>query len=84
MARNDLRSCLINEEKEGRFHCWSQESHIVPPSVMLGGHGGGVVSGVLAVVELPDGRIIKAYPEHIRFTDTPLDADIDQQEKPIK
>lgn len=49
------------------FHCWSQESAIYAPSVIRGGHNGGVVSGMVAIVELEDGHIIKVEPEHVRF-----------------
>lgn len=49
------------------FHCWSHESNVIPPSVLRSGHQGGVVAGVLAIVETEDGRIMKIGPEHIRF-----------------
>lgn len=66
----NLRSCKV--EGEGGtflFHCWSQVSEIVPPSVMVGGHSGGVVSDTFGIVEDGDGRVHRVRPEKIRFTD---------------
>jgi hypothetical protein len=57
------------EEKKALFHMLSHESHIVPPSMMVGGHSGGVVSGTLAIVEFEDGSIRKCDLEDIRFCD---------------
>ena len=53
------------------FHRWADKAEIVPPSVLKGGHGGGVVRGVLAIVEYEDGTIGEALPENIRFLDRP-------------
>lgn len=43
---------------------------MIPPSITLGGHNGGVVSGVIGIVELEDGQIVRVTdPTAIRFTD---------------
>ena len=55
--------------KKAIFHCWSQESQIVSPSILKGGHNGGTVSGVLAIVEYENGQVDKVQPERIRFAD---------------
>lgn len=52
------------------FHCWVHKSEVVPPSPMMGGHSGGVVSGVLGLVEYEDGTINQIYPSRIKFLDT--------------
>ena len=74
-----LRPCYVpncrkvrNPEK-GLFHCWSHESEVIPPSPLMGGHNGGVVAGVVGIVELEDGSIIKVYPTDIRFCDNEFD-----------
>lgn len=71
MVRGDmvLRSCWYRGTKPALFHCWVAVSEIVAPSPMLGGHGGGVVSGVVALLELEDGSVVKAAPEEIAFAD---------------
>lgn len=51
------------------FHCWEQRSEVIPPSPMVGGHSGGVVSLNLGIIEREDGTIHEAYPEEIRFID---------------
>lgn len=62
------RPCYV-DGKKAMFHCWSQESHVVAPSPLVGGHSGGTVSGVMGIVEFEDGRITKVYPSGIRFAD---------------
>ena len=64
-----LIPCLCGKEDpvKALFHCWSHESEIVAPSVCVGGHGGGVVAGTVAIVELENGQIEKRFPEQIRF-----------------
>lgn len=64
------RTCEV-EGKDGLFlfHCWSQVSEIVPPSLMIGGHSGGVFSNTYGIVEDEDGQVHRVQPEKIRFTD---------------
>lgn len=62
------RSCYVGE-KRAMFNCWSQENQIVEPSICVGGHGGGVIAGVLGIVEFEDGSVAKVYPEKIQFAD---------------
>ena len=50
MNTNKLRPCKVGEELY-LFHGFTQISQIVPPSLMRGGHGGGVVAGAYAVLE---------------------------------
>lgn len=49
------------------FHCWSQESEVVAPSVRRGGHQGGVVSGMVAIIEKEDGRVWRVRPDKLKF-----------------
>ena len=60
------RPCWV-KEKRAMFHCWSEVSQIVPPSPMMGGYPGGVISNTYGVVEFEDGRVKRVEPESIRF-----------------
>lgn len=63
-----LRSCEVNGKK-AYFHRWVEKREIVSPSMMIGGHGGGVISTVLAIIEFEDGHIEECYPHGIVFKD---------------
>lgn len=62
----EMRPCFVGDKK-ALFHRWSEQAEIVPPSILKGGHGGGVVRGTLAVVEYEDGTVGLANLEKIRF-----------------
>lgn len=70
---NKLRECIVNNNKyvnqKAIFHRWIDVSEIFQPSMMLGGHGGGVVRNTFALLELPDGLVIECYPTDIKFID---------------
>lgn len=65
---SQYRPCVVNEKK-ALFHRWEQRSEIVPPSPMVGGHNGGVIMGLVGIVEFEDGTIGRREPGSIRFTD---------------
>lgn len=71
-----LRPCIY-EDEEMLFHCWFQVSEIVAPSIMNGGHNGGVISGILGLVEDRKGYIRRVYPEKIQFLDNNIFLDYD-------
>lgn len=66
-----LRPCYIIGEKgsktEALFHCWSFHSDIYSPSLLVGGHHGGVVARTAAIVELENGSITLIHPQSIKF-----------------
>ena len=66
--KSELRPCIVNGQK-ALFHCWEQYSQIVPPSPMRGGHGGGVTAQVVGIIEIEDGKVLRAFPSEIQFTD---------------
>lgn len=68
--RQKLRRCLINGNEDAYFHCWEQMSEVIMPSPLKGGHPGGVVSGVMAIVETEDGIVHRVRPEDLAFTET--------------
>lgn len=61
------RSCMV-EGRPGNFHLWEQFSTVVPPSPMVGGAPGGVISNVYGIVEFSDG-VKRVDPINIEFTD---------------
>lgn len=73
VQRNDNRRpciCLTSDGfKKCLFHCWSNESYIVGPSLMVGGHNGGTVSNTVGILEFEDGSIKKVNPNDFRFDD---------------
>lgn len=66
-VESKLRLCKVGD-KLGYFHAWEQCSDVVPPSIMRGGHQGGVVSQMYALVEFTDG-IKRVQPWDIKFVD---------------
>lgn len=62
-----LRLCKVGD-KIGYFHTWEQKSDVIPPSPMRGGHPGGVVSQMFAIVEFTDG-IERVQPCNVKFYD---------------
>ena len=61
------RDCEV-DGRYGYFHTWEQYSEIIPPSLLKGGHSGGVVAGVFGIVEFPEG-IERVDPVKIKFVD---------------
>ena len=66
---DNRRPCMTKDGKKCFFHCWNHESNIVGPSLLKGGHSGGVVSGVLGILEFEDGSIKKMSIEKFKFVD---------------
>lgn len=68
-----MRLCKVRDdegEHRALFHCWSEERNIVEPSMMRGGHQGGVVSHTVGIVELEGGKVCLYLPQHIKLLDT--------------
>ena len=68
MTSAEYRPCYVNEEK-ALFHRWEDKSKIVEPSVMVGGHNGGVLKYTVAIVEYENGRVAEVFPNYIKFVD---------------
>jgi len=66
-----LRPCFA-DGKKALFHKWSDYSEIVPPSMVRGGHGGGVLNFTLGIVELEDGSVCGIPMQKIKFADCPM------------
>ena len=65
---NFYRTCRYENENY-LFHCFEQHSYVISPSPMIGGHPGGQVSGVFAIIEDGKGNIHRVEPTMITFTD---------------
>lgn len=65
---NIYRTCRY-ENKSYIFHCFEQHSYVISPSAMIGGHPGGQISGVFALIEDGKGNIYRVDPTAIVFTD---------------
>lgn len=63
-----LRECKVNGRK-GRFHVWENYSDVIPPSNLVGGHTGGVISRVFAIVEFENGKVERCEPYKVVFKD---------------
>lgn len=64
----ERRPCLVLGNK-AMFHMWVEVREIVPPSILKHGHQGGIIAGVLGLVEYENGSMAKMQPEHIQFVD---------------
>ena len=67
--KRELRPCILNGKGKALFHMWEERSEILAPSLMVGGHAGGVLKNVAGIVELEDGQIIRVNHTSIRFLD---------------
>ena len=67
----ELRPCFVNHKK-ALFHKWSNNSELLLPSPMEGGHGGGISTWTLGIVEFEDGSVGRCSPGDIKFADNAI------------
>lgn len=67
----ECRACIVKGCK-CLFHRWVEHSEIVPPSPMVGGHSGGQLRYIAALVEFEDGRVREVSPKDIKFDDNKI------------
>lgn len=65
---NHLRTCRF-KNKNYLFHCFEQYANVVGASALVGGHPGGQISQVCAIIEDEKGNIFRVDPTAIVFTD---------------
>lgn len=70
--KQELRPCIIAGKRKGLFHCWEQIAEPIAPGLTIGSHPGGQFSQAAGLVELEDGRMMRADPNVIRFTDNKM------------
>lgn len=63
----ELRLCQVGDEL-GYFHTWEQVSTVLDPSPLRGGHPGGTISQMYALVEFGDG-VKRVQPYEVKFVD---------------
>lgn len=66
--RCETRHCYVDGRK-AIWHRWVDVAEIVPPSIAIGGHGGGVVKDTLALVEYENGKVAKVDTRYFKFAD---------------
>lgn len=64
----EYRPCLV-DGKKALFHRWAVRKQIVEPSIRVGGHRGGEVEVIVAIVEYENGKVAECYPIQVRFCD---------------
>lgn len=73
MNRKKLRQCIVKSNGEiltgCYFHQWVNKSDIIEPSIMVGGHKGGVTHYCVALYETSDGAVHECLPSKITFVD---------------
>lgn len=63
---NGNRKCIF-KKTVCTFHGFFQRSMIIEPSMMLGGHDGGVMAYPVAIIETEKGEVIEAQAISIQF-----------------
>lgn len=66
---SEYRPCLVCGTLKALFHRWSDVSEIVDPSPFEGKQAGGIIKGVVGIVELENGKIETTLPQNIQFLD---------------
>lgn len=64
--KTENRKCLFKKEVY-TFHGFYQESNVIPPSPLVGGHGGGVIAYPVAIIEDTKGNVTEAAAISIKF-----------------
>ena len=64
--KTENKKCIFRKEVY-TFHGFYQESNVIPPSPLVGGHSGGVIAYPVAVIEDKKGKLIEVTATSIRF-----------------
>ena len=67
-TNNGNRKCIF-KKTVCTFHGFYQESNVIPPSPLVGGHGGGVIAYPVAIIEDTKGNVTEAAATSIRFVE---------------
>lgn len=51
------------------FHGFFQRSMVIKPSIMVGGHSGGVIAYPVAIIENKKGKLMEVEATSIRFVE---------------
>lgn len=63
---NENRKCIF-KKTVCTFHGFFQRSMVVEPSLVLGGHDGGVMAYPVAIIETEEGEVLEVGAMKIQF-----------------
>lgn len=64
--KTENRKCIFKKEVY-TFHGFYQESNVIPPSPLVGGHSGGVIAYPVAIIEDEKGNVMEVEATSIQF-----------------
>lgn len=75
---HEVRPCLVTTPRRGAepetrralLHCFALVAEVIPPSNLRGGHNGGQLAGLTALVEFEDGTVQRVEPECVQLLDS--------------
>ena len=71
------------DERPALFHLFAPVAEVIAPSCLRGGHNGGQLAGIMALVEFSDGTLATVEPSRVRFLDSDKAfGEISWEEKP--
>lgn len=90
IMKQERRPCLVTtggrdepDERPALFHLFAPVAEVIAPSCLRGGHNGGQLAGIMALVEFSDGTLATVEPSRVRFLDSDKAfGEISWEEKP--
>lgn len=67
-SKAENRKCIFKKEVY-TFHGFYQESNVIPPSPLVGGHSGGVIAYPVAIIEDEKGNVMEVEATSIQFVE---------------
>lgn len=64
--KTENRQCIFRKEAY-TFHGFYQKSDLIPPSLAVGGHSGGVIAYPVAIIEDKKGELMEVEATYIQF-----------------
>lgn len=64
--KTENRKCIFKKEVY-TFHGFYQESNVIPPSPLVGGHSGGVIAYPVAIIEDKKGKLMEVEATSIQL-----------------
>lgn len=66
--KTENKKCIFRKEVY-TFHGFYQESNVIPPSPLVGGHSGGVIAYPVAIIEDKKGKLMEVEATSIQLKD---------------
>lgn len=64
--KTENKKCIFRKEVY-TFHGFYQESNVIPPSPLVGGHSGGVIAYPVAIIEDKKGKLMEVEATSIQL-----------------